>query len=207
VASLRIGGAAIPLDRSNVDTDLIIPSRYMKAASREALGAGVFEALRNDPANMFDDPRYRGAPILVAGANFGCGSSREHAVWALQEFGIEAVIAPSFGEIFEANALRNGLVAVRLPAKQVETLLRLAPGDTVTIDVEEEVVRTPSGEAWPFALDPFRKRCLVEGLDDIDITTRMEPEIAAFETRMFGEQPWLDPDQRQRSASDDLEPR
>jgi 3-isopropylmalate/(R)-2-methylmalate dehydratase small subunit len=207
VASLRIRGAAIPLDRSNVDTDLIIPSRYMKAVTREALGAGVFEALRNDPANLFDDPRYRGAPILVAGANFGCGSSREHAVWALLQMGIEAVIAPSFGEIFEANALRNGLVAVRLPAQQVETLLRLAPGDTVTIDVEQEVVRTPGGEAWPFALDPFRKRCLVEGLDDIDITTRMEPEIAAFEARMFGEQPWLDPDQRQGSASDDLEPR
>ncbi len=207
MASLTIRGAAIPLARTDVDTDLIIPSRYMKAATREALGPGAFEALRKDPGNLFDDPRYRGAPILVAGANFGCGSSREHAVWALQQIGIEAVIAPSFGEIFETNALRNGVVAVRLPARQVETLLRLAPGDIVTIDVARETVRTPGGEAWPFALDPFRKRCLVDGLDDIDMTTRMDPDIAAFEARRFGARPWLNPADRQRSASDDRQPR
>jgi 3-isopropylmalate/(R)-2-methylmalate dehydratase small subunit len=196
MASLTIRGAAIPLARSNVDTDLIIPSRYMKAASREALGAGAFEALRSDPANPFDDPRYRGAPILVAGANFGCGSSREHAVWALQQLGLEAVIAPSFGEIFEANALRNGLVAVRLPPEQVETLLRLGPDERVTVDVEKEVVVTTAGATLPFTLDPFRKRCLVEGLDDIAVTAAMEPAIAAYEARAAGERPWLFPDSR-----------
>ncbi len=193
MVSLTIHGAAIPLARSNVDTDLIIPSRYMKAVSRDALGPGAFEALRGDPANPFDDPRYRGAPILVAGANFGCGSSREHAVWALQRIGLEAVIAPSFGEIFEANALRNGLVAVRLPSQQVEALLRLGPDDRLTVHVEQEVVVTPAGEILPFSLDPFRKRCLVEGLDDIAVTAAMEPRIAAYEARAAAEQPWRVP--------------
>jgi 3-isopropylmalate/(R)-2-methylmalate dehydratase small subunit len=193
MASLTIRGAAIPLARSNVDTDLIIPSRYMKAAGRDALGQGAFEALRGDPANPFDDARYRGAPILVAGGNFGCGSSREHAVWALQQIGLEAVIAPSFGEIFEANALRNGLVAVRLPPQQVEALLRLGADDRLTIHIDQEIVVTPAGEALSFTLDPFRKRCLIEGLDDIGLTAEMEPMIAAYEARASAERPWLTP--------------
>ena len=116
---LRITGPVIPFGRANVDTDLIIPASYMKTLTREGLGDGAFAALRGTPGNVFDDPCYRGAPILVAGANFGCGSSREHAVWALLQIGVEAVIAPSFGEIFETNALRNGLVPVTV-AERVE---------------------------------------------------------------------------------------
>jgi len=187
---LRITGPVIPFGRSNVDTDLIIPAHHMRATGREGLGAGLFEALRGQPGNVFDDPWYRGAPILVAGANFGCGSSREHAVWALQQAGIEAVVAPSFGEIFEANALRNGLVAVRLAAAEVEALLDLGPTQHVTIDVVGEMVIAPGGE-YPFRLDPFRKRCLVEGLDEIALTLEHEAEIEAFERRQAEERPWL----------------
>jgi 3-isopropylmalate/(R)-2-methylmalate dehydratase small subunit len=138
---------------------------------------------------VFDDPGYRGAPILVAGANFGCGSSREHAVWALQQGGIEAVIAPSFGEIFEANALRNGLVAVRLPEEQVESLLELDPMHHVTIDVVAEIVIGPDGE-MPFRLDPFRKHCLVNGLDEIAVTLGDEDRISAYEEETRLERPW-----------------
>jgi 3-isopropylmalate/(R)-2-methylmalate dehydratase small subunit len=191
--SLVITGAVLPLARANVDTDLIIPARFMKTVTREGLGEGAFEALRGEPGNMFDDPRYRGAPILVAGANFGCGSSREHAVWALQQIGLRAVIAPSFGEIFENNALRNGLVAVRLADEAVERLLALGPGERVTVDVLEQVVIAPGGERLPFPLDPFRKHCLVHGLDEIDMTAELEAEIAAFEEQARRRRPWLDP--------------
>ena len=193
MASLRISGPAVPLGRANIDTDLIIPARYMKRVSREGLGEGAFDALRGDPGNPFDDPRYRGAPILIAGANFGCGSSREHAVWALRQIGIEAVIAPSFGEIFEGNALRNGLLPVRLPEGAVRGLLALEPDEALTIDVEAQLVITPAGDRLAFSLDPFRKRCLIEGLDDIDLTAQLEPEIRAYEARARQERPWLVP--------------
>ena len=184
-------GRILPLDRANIDTDLIIPSRYMKAIKREALGAGAFEALRAEPGNVFDDPRRRGAAILIAGANFGCGSSREHAVWALQQIGLEAVIAPSFGEIFEANALRNGLLAIRLPEPAVNHLLGLAPEDEVLVDIEEQVVLAPGGDRWTFALDPFRRQCLIDGLDDLAFSAAMEPQILAYERRARAERPWL----------------
>ena len=192
-AVLRIRGRAIPFGRPNVDTDLIIPSRYMKAVSREALGEGAFEALRAEPGNLFDDPRYRGAPILIAGANFGCGSSREHAVWALQEIGLRAIVAPSFGEIFEGNALRNGLAAVRLPEPVVSRLLALEPEDELLIDVVAQVVVAPGGGRLPFALDPFRRQCLIEGLDDIAVTAAMAPLIDAYEQRARNERPFLFP--------------
>jgi 3-isopropylmalate/(R)-2-methylmalate dehydratase small subunit len=186
---LRIVGPVIPFGRANVDTDLIIPARYMRTAGRDGLGAGAFEALRDTPGNVFDDPCYRGAPILVAGANFGCGSSREHAVWALQQIGVEAVVAPSFGEIFEANALRNGLVPVRLPEEAVEALLELGPQQHVTIDLVGERVLAPHGEV-EFHLDPFRKHCLINGLDEIAVTEGFEAEIAAYEEKAARERPW-----------------
>jgi 3-isopropylmalate/(R)-2-methylmalate dehydratase small subunit len=186
---LRITGPIIPFGRANVDTDLIIPARYMKTMTREGLGEGAFSALRGTPGNVFDHPWYRGAPILVAGANFGCGSSREHAVWALQQIGIEAVIAPSFGEIFETNALRNGLVALRVTEEQVEALLEIDPTRHVTIDVIAERVIAPDGE-FPFRLDPFRKHCLVSGLDEIAITEGLDSEIAAYEEKARRERPW-----------------
>jgi 3-isopropylmalate/(R)-2-methylmalate dehydratase small subunit len=186
---LRIVGPVIPFGRANVDTDLIIPARYMRTVGRDGLGAGAFEALRGTPGNVFDHPLYRGAPILVAGANFGCGSSREHAVWALQQIGIMAVIAPSFGEIFEGNALRNGLVAMRLPEDAVEALLELNPQQHVAIDIAGERVIAPHGEI-AFQLDPFRKHCLINGLDEIAVTERYELDIAAYEERARRERPW-----------------
>lgn len=190
--ALIVTGAVVPLPRDNVDTDLILPSRYMKTLGREGLGEGAFEALRGQTGNPFDDPRYRGAPILLAGANFGCGSSREHAVWALQQIGLRAVIAPSFGEIFETNALRNGLIAVRLPQRQIDRLLTLAPEQRVTVDVGEQVV-IADGDRLPFALDPFRSYCLLNELDDIAVTEALDPEIAAWEERSRNERPWAFP--------------
>jgi 3-isopropylmalate/(R)-2-methylmalate dehydratase small subunit len=189
VTRLRITGPAIPFGRANVDTDLIIPARYMRTTGRDGLGAGAFEALRGQPGNVFEDPCYRGAPILVSGANFGCGSSREHAVWALQQIGIEALIAPSFGEIFETNALRNGLVAIRLADEQVEALLEIDPMHHLTIDIVAETVIGPE-EEMPFRLDPFRKHCLVAGLDEIAVTEGYSTEIAAYEERARRERPW-----------------
>jgi 3-isopropylmalate/(R)-2-methylmalate dehydratase small subunit len=186
---LRITGPVIPFGRANVDTDLIIPARYMRTTGRDGLGAGLFEALRGEPGNIFDDPRYRGSPILVAGANFGCGSSREHAVWALQQSGIEAVIAPSFGEIFETNALRNGLAAVRLPEDDVESLLDLRPTQHVTVDLIAERLISADGEI-AFRLDPFRKHCLVNGLDEIAVTEGYDSEIAAYEAKARRARPW-----------------
>jgi 3-isopropylmalate/(R)-2-methylmalate dehydratase small subunit len=186
---LRITGPVIPFGRANVDTDLIIPARYMKTLNREGLGEGAFAALRGTPGNVFDDPWFRGAPILVAGANFGCGSSREHAVWALQQIGIEAVIAPSFGEIFEANALRNGLLAVRLPEAEVEVLLELDARQHLVIDIVAERVIAPYGEI-AFRLDPFRKHCLVHGLAEIEVTEGLAAEIAAYEDKARRERPW-----------------
>ncbi|MGZ8997594.1 MAG: 3-isopropylmalate dehydratase small subunit [Allosphingosinicella sp.] len=188
-ARLRITGPIVPFDRANVDTDLIIPARFMKTLTREGLGEGTFAALRGMPGNVFEHPWYRGAPILVAGANFGCGSSREHAVWALQQIGIEAVIAPSFGEIFEANALRNGLLAVRVKEAEIEALIEIGPTSHVTIDIIAERVIMPGGEI-AFRLDPFRKHCLVNGLDEIAITEGFEPAIAAYEERARRERPW-----------------
>lgn len=186
---LRIVGPVIPFGRANVDTDLIIPSRYLSTVTREGLGAGAFEPLRGQAGNVFDDPFYRDAPVLIAGANFGCGSSREHAVWALQQIGIEAVVAPSFGEIFEANALRNGLLAIALPEDAVDELLEFGPEQHVTIDLVAERV-IASGRDIPFTIDPFRKHCLIHGLYEIDATTAEEPAIAAYEERVRGERPW-----------------
>jgi 3-isopropylmalate/(R)-2-methylmalate dehydratase small subunit len=188
-ARLRITGPVIPFGRINVDTDLIIPARHMTTMTRDGLGAGAFEALRDQPGNVFDDPCYRGAPILVAGANFGCGSSREHAVWALLDLGIEAVVAPSFGEIFEANALRNGLVAARVPEEAVDRLLELPPDRHVTVDVVGECLVTPDGDV-PFRLDPFRKHALVQGVDDIDLTESLAAEISAYEAEARRTRPW-----------------
>jgi len=186
---LRIVGPVIPFGQADVDTDLIIPARYMRTTTREGLGRGAFEALRGTPGNCFDDPCYRGAPILVAGRNFGCGSSREHAVWALQQIGIEAVVAPSFGEIFETNALRNGLVPVRLSEDEVEGLLELPPDRHIVVDIIAERVIAPYGE-MPFRLDPFRKHCLVQGLDEIEVTASYAAQIDAYEERARRERPW-----------------
>jgi 3-isopropylmalate/(R)-2-methylmalate dehydratase small subunit len=189
MARLRIVGPVIPFGRANVDTDLIIPSRYMRTVSRDGLGAGAFEPLRGQEGNVFDDPFYKDAPILAAGANFGCGSSREHAVWALRQIGIEAVIAPSFGEIFEANAFKNGLLAIAIPEEAVEALLEMRPEQHLTIDLVAELIISAGGDI-PFSLDPFRKHCLVNGLDEIAATAGEEPAILAYEARVRRDRPW-----------------
>jgi 3-isopropylmalate/(R)-2-methylmalate dehydratase small subunit len=187
----RVSGRAYPLGLANIDTDMIIPASFLKTITRTGLGKGAFQAIRAQSGNVIDDPRYAGASIIVAGENFGCGSSREHAVWALLDLGIRAVIAPSFAEIFGGNAYKNGLLLVVLPHAQVERLLEVARTSSMTIDLERQVVETSQGDQFKFEIDPFRKHCLVNGLDEIGMTLARESAISEFEQRVAGEQPWL----------------
>jgi 3-isopropylmalate/(R)-2-methylmalate dehydratase small subunit len=190
---IRLTGIAIPFGQANVDTDIIIPARWLKALTRKGLGAGAFEALRADPGNVFDQPRYRGAPILLAGANFGCGSSREHAPWALADMGVRVVIAPSFADIFAGNAFKNGLLLVELPQEAVDRLMAVAPEAELTVDLEAQTVTTPLGDRFSFTIDPFRRECLLAGRDEIALTELEEPAIAAYEARLAAERPWVVP--------------
>lgn len=186
-----VEGIAIPLGMKNVDTDMILPGRYLKTISRRGLGSAAFEPLRAKPGNIFDEPRNRGANIIIAGENFGCGSSREHAAWALDDFGIEAIIAPSFSDIFSGNAFKNGLLAVELPLAAVERLLQAAHKETIRIDLEKQSVATTSGDNLTFEIDAFRKHCLLNGLDEIGLTLASNASINAFEERHTALQPWL----------------
>jgi 3-isopropylmalate/(R)-2-methylmalate dehydratase small subunit len=181
----RIVGRALPLARADVDTDQIIPSHWLKRLERTGYGPGLFEAWRKDPAFVLNDPRYRGAAILLAGANFGSGSSREHAVWALQDAGFRAVIAPRLADIFRTNALRNGLVPVEIDIDAFDRLVdavRRDPATTIAIDIEGSTVQA-SGVRATFPLDEFSRTRLLEGLDDIAVTLRHEPDITAFEAK------------------------
>ncbi|HEY5712332.1 MAG TPA: 3-isopropylmalate dehydratase small subunit [Allosphingosinicella sp.] len=178
-----VAGRAYPLGRSNIDTDVIIPADHLKTVTREGLGRHAFATIRAEPGNVFDDPEYAGAPILIAGANFGCGSSREHAAWALADLGVRAVIAPSFSDIFSGNAFKNGIVAVALPQAAIERLLAVVASDPIHVDLETMTVTTPMQDRFEFALDPFRRVCLMEGLDEIALTLASEPAIAAYEAR------------------------
>jgi 3-isopropylmalate/(R)-2-methylmalate dehydratase small subunit len=181
----RIVGRALPLARADVDTDQIIPSHWLKRLERTGYGPGLFEAWRKDPAFVLNDPRYQGASVLLAGANFGSGSSREHAVWALQDAGFRAVIAPRLADIFRNNALRNGLVPVEIDADSVEKLVaavRRDPATSIAIDVERSTVEAPGVRAT-FALDDFSRTRLLDGLDDIALTLRHERDITTFETK------------------------
>jgi 3-isopropylmalate/(R)-2-methylmalate dehydratase small subunit len=188
----QVEGPAIPFGRKNVDTDLIIPARWLKTISRGGLGAGAFEAVRaDDPANVFDRPEYSGAPILIAGDNFGCGSSREHAAWALIDMGVRAVIAPSFSDIFSGNAFKNGILTVALPQDAVDRLLVVAETDPISIDLETQTVTTPFQDRFAFEIDPFRKMCLLEGLDEVGLTLAQDEIIATYEARLAAERPWL----------------
>ena len=195
-----IEGRAIPLGLKNVDTDVIIPAHWLKTVSREGLGAGAFETIRAAPGNPFDVEDFANAPILIAGDNFGCGSSREHAAWAMLDMGLTAVIAPSFSDIFAGNAFKNGILAVELPQDQVDRLLEVAKDQPITIDLENQVVTTPFQDRFEFQIDPFRKRCLLEGLDEIGLTLASESAIAAHEIMRRGSTPWLDKTNRRRSA-------
>ena len=187
-----VEGTAYPFGRKNVDTDVIIPAHYLKTITRKGLGRGAFETVRAEPGNLFDDPRYRGAPILIAGDNFGCGSSREHAAWAMGDLGIRAVIAPSFSDIFSGNAVKNGILPVVLPQEQIDRLLEVAREHEVTVDLETCTVTTPFQDRFPFALDPFRRQCLLEGLDEIGLTLARDVAITEFEGGVQRHRPWLE---------------
>ena len=189
----RVEGRAYPLGLKNVDTDIIIPAKWLKTISREGLGRGAFESLRAEPGNVFDDPAYAGAPILIAGDNYGCGSSREHAAWAMADLGIQAVIAPSFSDIFSGNAFKNGLLAIELPQAAIDRLMEVAKTDSIHIDLETQTVTTPFQDRFAFAIDPFRKHCLMNGVDEIGLTLASGDAISAHEKKIATEQPWLVP--------------
>jgi 3-isopropylmalate dehydratase small subunit len=185
-----IEGKAYPFGLKNIDTDVIIPAAWLKTISRTGLGKGAFEALRQEPGNLFDDPQFAGAPILIAGDNFGCGSSREHAAWALADLGITAVIAPSFSDIFSGNAFKNGILTVVLPQEAVDRLLEVAQTDTIFIDLASQTVTTPFQDRFTFEIDAFRKHCLLNGLDEVGLTMAMDDKISAYERRATTAWPW-----------------
>jgi 3-isopropylmalate/(R)-2-methylmalate dehydratase small subunit len=186
----RIRGKAVPLNRADVDTDQIIPAKYLKLVERSGFGRFLFDSWRKDEMFVLNDPRYAGSQILIAGPNFGCGSSREHAPWALQDYGFKAIIAPSFADIFRNNCAKIGLLLVPLPQDEVNILMAKAeedPNTQVVVDLENQNVSV-AGEDWSlhFDIDPFVKHCLINGLDDISLTLQHEADISAFESRRPG---------------------
>lgn len=187
----EIEGRAYPLGLKNCDTDVIIPAHFLKVITRKGLGKGAFESIRAQPGNVFDDPEYAGANILIAGDNFGCGSSREHAAWALNDMGVVAVIAPSFSDIFSSNAFKNGILTVVLPQPAVDRLLDVAKTHPISVDLEHQTVTTPFQDRFEFEIDPFRKQCLLNGLDEVGMTLARDGAISAFEAKMAAERPWL----------------
>jgi len=190
----QVSGRAYPWGAKNIDTDVIIPAHWLKTITREGLGKGAFETVRAQAGNIFDDPRYAGAPILIAGDNFGCGSSREHAAWALADMGIKAVIAPSFSDIFSGNAFKNGIVAVVLPQEAIDRLVEVAKTDTVTVDLETMTVTTAFQDRFVFEMDSFRRQCLMQGLDEIGLTLARDTEISKFESGVAEHRPWMSGD-------------
>jgi 3-isopropylmalate/(R)-2-methylmalate dehydratase small subunit len=202
-------GLVAPLDRANVDTDQIIPKQFLKSIKRTGFGPNLFDEWRYldrgepdmdntrrplNPEFVLNKPRYQGATVLVARENFGCGSSREHAPWALLQYGFQAVIAPSFADIFYNNSLKNGLLLIKFDSKIVNRLLEDAQaneGYRVAVDLEQQTVTTPGGESYAFEIDPFRKQCILNGLDDIGLTLAHADEIKAFEAKHRQAQPWL----------------
>jgi 3-isopropylmalate/(R)-2-methylmalate dehydratase small subunit len=203
-------GVVAPLDRANVDTDAIIPKQFLKSIKRTGFGPNLFDAWRYldhgepgmdnakrplNPDFVLNEPRYRKASILLARRNFGCGSSREHAPWALADYGFRAIIAPSYADIFFNNCYKNGLLPIVLAETEVARLFDATfafPGFALAVDLERQTVATPDGSmTFGFAVEPFRKKCLLEGLDDIGLTLRHADEIRAFEAKRLAEHPWL----------------
>jgi 3-isopropylmalate/(R)-2-methylmalate dehydratase small subunit len=193
-------GVAAPLDMINVDTDMIIPKQFLKTIKRTGLGRNLFDEMRYTadgkevPGFVLNQAAWRNAKILVAGANFGCGSSREHAPWAIADFGIRCIVAPSFADIFYNNCFKNGILPIVLPQADVDKLMddaRRGANATVTIDLDKQEIRGPDGGCIRFDVDPFRKHCLLGGLDDIGLTLQKADKIAAFESRRQAGQPWL----------------
>jgi 3-isopropylmalate/(R)-2-methylmalate dehydratase small subunit len=196
----RLTGVAAPINMINVDTDMIIPKQFLKTIKRSGLGASLFYELRFDeqgrerPEFVLNQAPYRGAPIIVAGANFGCGSSREHAPWALLDYGIRCIIAPSFADIFFNNTTKNGMLAVKLPEGRVNELLRFLlelPGAEISVDLEAQSVRGPDGKVDTFEISPVAKHHLLNGLDEIALTLENAPAIASYEARIAADRPWL----------------
>ena len=208
-AFTTLDGLVVPLDRANVDTDAIIPKQFLKSIKRAGFGPNLFDEWRYldpgepgmDPATrkpnpefVLNFPRYQGASVLLARDNFGCGSSREHAPWALEDYGIRAIIAPSYADIFYNNCFKNGILPIVLPAEVVEDLFRetyAVEGYRLVIDLDAQTVTTPDGESFAFEVDPGRKHRLVNGLDDIGLTLRFTEKITAYEERRKQEAPWL----------------
>lgn len=189
----KVEGRAIPFGLKNIDTDVIIPAHWLKTTTREGMGRGAFEAIRKDPDNLFDSAEYKGAPILIAGDNFGCGSSREHAAWALGDLGIRVVIAPSYSDIFSGNAVKNGILPVVLPQAAIDRLMEVAATDPVFVDLEHQTVTTQFQDRFTFEIDPFRKMCLLEGLDEISLTEKSDAAIGAYEKQLDADRPWMRP--------------
>ena len=206
----RLNGLVCPLDRANVDTDAIIPKQFLKSIKRTGFGPNLFDEWRYldqpgkpgmpeskrkpNPDFVLNQPRYKGASILLARQNFGCGSSREHAPWALQQYGFRAIIAPSYADIFFNNCFKNGLLPIRLPESTVSRLfdeVAAFPGYELTIDLERQVVVEPQGAEIPFEVEAFRRYCLLGGLDDIGLTLRHKDKIKAFEAERLATKPWL----------------
>ena len=183
----HLSAVALPLARANVDTDQIVPARYLQKPRSDNFGDYLFRDVREDPAFVFNRDAYRGARIVVAERNFGCGSSREHAVWALYDHGFRAAIAPSFGDIFASNALKNGFLPIVLPGATVTQMLEqldARAGARIVVDLPAQVVRAPDGVEHAFEIDAFAKHCLIEGLDEISYTLTLLPEIEAYEARI-----------------------
>ena len=183
----HLSAVALPLARANVDTDQIVPARYLQKPRSDNFGDYLFRDVREDPAFVFNRDAYRGARIVVAERNFGCGSSREHAVWALYDHGFRAAIAPSFGDIFASNAMKNGFLPIVLPEATVTQLLEqldARAGARIVVDLPAQVVRAPDGVEHAFEIDAFAKHCLIEGLDEISYTLTLLPEIEAYEARI-----------------------
>ena len=189
-----IEGTAVPLDRSDVDTDQIIPSDWLKRVERTGFEKGLFSEWRDEPSFVLNQEQFQGANVLIGGPNFGTGSSREHAVWALMDFGFRALIAPSFSDIFHNNCLKNGMLPVTLPAAEVRSLidaLLAAPGGKIAVDLPAQTVRGPGGDIHAFRVDPFAKKCLLEGLDEIALTLTSAAEIDRYERERKKATPWL----------------
>jgi 3-isopropylmalate/(R)-2-methylmalate dehydratase small subunit len=202
-------GLVVPLDRANVDTDAIIPKQYLKSIKRSGFGPNLFDDWRYldpgepgmdhakrriNPDFVLNRERYRGAQILLARDNFGCGSSREHAPWALEDYGIRAIIAPSYADIFYNNSFKNGLLPIVLDRAAVDRLFReteATPGYRLTVDLAAQTVTTPAGATFGFEVEAFRKHCLLNGLDDIGLTLQHVDEIRAYEARRRSDAPWL----------------
>ena len=208
-AFTQLNGLVVPLDRANVDTDAIIPKQFLKSIKRSGFGSNAFDEWRYldhgqpgmdnskrqiNPDFVLNKPRYKGASVLLARENFGCGSSREHAPWALEDYGFRVIIAPSFADIFFNNCFKNGMLPIVLAASDVDALFKeteAAEGYKLNIDLAAQTITTPSGKAYKFEVDAFRKHCLLNGLDDIGLTMQHQDKIKAFEAKHKVAQPWL----------------